>query len=333
MYQDLGSIKMKSGETLPAGVILGPDADWLERVVEFLSHKGDVWNWQNAEVLREDLGIEVRFYVAHRDGRLVSNILIAELAGAGILGHVFTRPKDRQQGSMRQLMTMQMNDFRARGGRALFLGTGFDSHPFHLYESFGFRGIEPQGGSMDFYADSKEAFAAYYFAKGAAEVQEPQWAHWPASPALFMSEAPGQIRCAPLGQFGRHSTEGSFVSLLRQEGQRRKEGRPSRTRVLQAKGSRAVVGVAAWRDHPLWPDTCVVDVYTHPNFWDRAPELLAALPLPDTGRLLAYGDAECPQKHEVLKAVGFRQVAAFPKRLAADVAGTAFVDAIEFEKP
>ena len=40
----------------------------------FLSHKGDVWNWQNAEVLREDMGIEVRFYVAHRDGRLVSVI-------------------------------------------------------------------------------------------------------------------------------------------------------------------------------------------------------------------------------------------------------------------
>jgi GNAT superfamily N-acetyltransferase len=333
MYQDFGPVKLKTGEAVQMGVVIGPDLQWQERLVKLLAHKGNDWSWQNAEVLRADLGIEARFYIVHRDGDPISNILIAELAGVGILGHVFTRPEERQKGSMGQLMARQMSDFRARGGKALFLGTGFDSHPYHMYESFGFRGIEAQSGYMEFYTTSKEDFEAQYFAKGKAEIEPLDWTHWPASPALFMADVPGRVRCAPEEMFGRGSTEGPFVPLLRDQAQRREKNLPPRAVALRSKRTRAVVGLAMWGNHPLWPDTRLVDVFCHPNFWRKGKELLAALELPPADRCIAYGDAQCPQKHRVLRALGFRKVGKFVRRLAANRAKTDFVDVIEFEKP
>ena len=34
-----------------------------------------------------------------------------------------------------------MADFRERTGRALYLGTGYNSHPFYIYHSFGFESV------------------------------------------------------------------------------------------------------------------------------------------------------------------------------------------------
>jgi GNAT superfamily N-acetyltransferase len=332
MYQDFGTLTLKTGEKMNVGAVIAPDVEWKDRLVTLLTHKGGIWNWQNAEVLGRDVGTEVRFYVVHRDGAPISNILIAEHRGVGILGHVFTRPEERKKGSMGQLMARQMDDFRARGGQALFLGTGFDSHPYHMYASFGFRGIEDKSGYMEYYSASKEEFEGHYFARGKAEVMEANWTHWPASPALFMADVPGKVRCAPLRLFGRVSTEGSFLFLLKAEAERKAAGKNSQARVLQSKRTGAVVGLAMYDGHPLWPDTCLMDVYCHPNCWRRAGEMLEALSAPPADRCVAYGDPECPAKNRVLRRAGFRKVAAFRQRIAADRAKTGFVDVIEFEK-
>jgi len=332
MYQDLGEISLKSGEKVRAGIVVAPAPEWEGRLVDLLSHKGDPWTWQTAHVLRQDVGIEVRFYLAHREGRPISNVMTVELAGVGILGHVFTRPEERRKGAMSHLLAAQMEDFRARGGRALFLGTGFDSHPYRMYERFGFRGIEPRSGYMAYYAPTREAFEAEYFAPGEAELLPVDWPHWPASAALFVGDFPGRVRCAPLRLFGRASTEGPLLPLLRGNIERRQKGQPPAGLALQANQSTAVVGLAAWGWDPLWPDTCLLDVWCHPAWWDRAAELLGALELPEADRCIAYGDSACEAKLEVLRAAGFRQIGVLPRWLAADRARSGFVDVVAFER-
>jgi GNAT superfamily N-acetyltransferase len=333
MFKDLGEITLKTGEVVQAGVAVAPDQEWAERVTGLLSHKGDLWNWQNSQVLKADCGIEARYYLAHRSGRPLANVMTAELAGVGILGHVYTVPEHRRKGAMGQLLRIQMADFRARGGRALFLGTGFDSPPYHMYESCGFRGIEPKSGQMDYYSASKDGFEAEYFAPDDADVVPVGWRHWPASPALFVGAFPGVVRCAPLRLFGRTSTEGALLSLLRDQERRRQEGQGPRAMALQSRGSTAVIGLAVWDWHPLWPDACLLDVYCHPNFWDRAGEMLDALKMPEEAdRWLAFADTTCGDKMRVLRAAGFRRRATLKNWLAADRAKTACVDAVVFEK-
>ncbi len=89
MYEELGEITLKSGERVQTGMVVAPDLEWAERIDELLAHKGEPWNWQTSQVLRSDLGIEVRFYLVHRSGRPISNVMTVEFAGVGILGMLF----------------------------------------------------------------------------------------------------------------------------------------------------------------------------------------------------------------------------------------------------
>ena len=332
MYNHVDDILLKSGESVEMGVVISPDLDWAERIEKLLHHKGDPWNWQNSEVLRSNVGIEVYFYVLHRGGTPFSNIMTAELNGVGILGHVWTNPEDRRKGAISQLMERQMEHFFERGGKALFLSTGFDSPPYYIYGKYGFRSVEEKSGYMEYYSTSKAEFWNNYFVTGETEIQKVNWPHWPSSPALFMGDFPGVVRCAPLKLVGRTSTEEAFLPLIRGERKRRAEGEKSHAKVLVNKKTTAVVGLAVWDWDFLWPGTCLVDVYCHPNFWEKAGDLFAALPLPDADRYLAYCDSTCESKQDVLKASGFRKTVTFTKRVAVDRVRSDFLDVFVMEK-
>ena len=171
MYQKLGVVKLKSGEAVEAGIVRGPDPSWAQRLVKLLWHKGDPWNWQNAQVLERDLGLDACFYVLHRDGEPFANLMTIELNGVGLFGHVWTQPADRQQGASSGLMRLQMQDFVVRGGQALFLGAGYGSVAYNMYASFGFVGIEAESGYMAYYTKPQAEFEANYFAPGPVEIQ------------------------------------------------------------------------------------------------------------------------------------------------------------------
>lgn len=332
MYESLGPIQLKNGEQVEVGLVRGPDLEWAERVERLLGHKGEIWQWQNAEVLRKELGIEERFYLLHRDGQPFANIMTATYGGVGHFGHVWTNPEDRRKGAASQLMGKQMEHFRQHRGRALFLGTGFDSPPFHIYRSHGFAGLEEKSGSMEYYAGSKEEFEAEYFGAGPVEIQDVDWRHWPASAALFLGDFPGAVRCAPLKLLARASTEGAFLHLIRGEQQLYAKGEKPRARVLFQTASQAVVGLSLWDWDPLWPSTCLVEVYCHPSFWEEGGALLADLTLPQAERYVAYSDPQCLEKGEVLAAAGFRAAGRHPRRVALDRARTRLVDVSVWEK-
>lgn len=332
MYEPIDTIRLKSGERVEAGVVKGPDLDWAERIEALLEHKGETWRWGNTMVLRERLDVDAYFYILHRGGIPFANMSTVETRGVGIFGHVYTRPEDRRNRAAMELMRMMMDHFRRRGGRALYLGTGYDSHPYHIYEAHGFAGLEPRSGYMDYYTTSRNAFEAGYFAKGTAEVAALDWRDWPASTALFAGDFPGVTRCAGMRIFGRKSTESPLLPFIRDASARRADGRCARVKVLRQGETTAVTGLAMWSSDSLWPGSCVVDVYCHPHFWDRSRELLGALALPDAERYLAYCDAGFEPKAEALSRAGFRPSVTYGRRVARDSARTGYVDVTAWEK-
>ena len=278
MYESLDQFILKTGEPVEMGVVKGPEPDWSDRLEALLVHKGSYWKWGNEQVLRHERGIDAFYYILHRDGAPFANIMTIEYRGVGILGHVYTEPEDRRKGAASALLNRLMNHFRGRGGRALYLGTGYDSPAYHIYKTYGFESVEPGSGCMACFADSDEAFHKAYFAPGPVDLKPLQWTHWPTSSPLFVGDWPGSVRCVPFRIFGRQSTEGPALSRLKTESENRDAGKPAVTSaVLEHRESSAVVGLSAWGPDPLWPQTVLVDVYCHPTFWEKAPELLEAL--------------------------------------------------------
>ena len=332
MYQGLGQVQLKSGELVERCVVTGPEPGWTSKLVHLLGHKGAPWMEQAEATLTTGLDIESHFYLLHRDGNPFANIMTTELDGVGILGHVYTVPGDRRQGAASLLFEALAADFRSRRGRALFLGTGFDTPPYHLYARFGFEAVEPGSGYMQFHAGSADAFNDVYFAPGTTVVEPLGWRHWPASTALFTGPWPGVIRCAVQGLFGRSSSENPLLQLVIDSLARQKAGDPPCGQALVRPETTAVVGFACCGAHPLWPATTLLDVYCHPEYWSRAAELLDALSPARGQRQLAYVDAACPAKAAALVAAGFQPTATLAERIDQDVARTARLDVTIYEK-
>lgn len=331
MVEDLGDVILKSGERVQATAVRGPDATWRTRITRLLGHKGDIWLWQNTELLTRETGIDTWFYVLHRAGTPFAHVMTAELAGVGIFGHVWTEPADRQQGAADRLIGRQMAHFRTRGGRALFLNTTFDSPAFHLYRRHGFAPIEHGIGAMRFTSVANELFESSFFAAGTVTIEPIGWQHWPTAPALMMAAIPGIVRCAPLGLFGRKSPEGELLPWIQQSATLSEtSGQVSVAR--NANG--AVVGLAAWAHDPMSAGVICADVFCHPRFWQHGPSLLSrTLSNAPAIRCIAYADSTCPEKHAVLTQSGFRLAAIWPHRLAIDAAAAGFADLLMFERP
>lgn len=333
MYRDLETVRLKDGTEVQAGVVVGPDTEWADRVEELLSHKGSTWRWGNEMAMRHDLGIDCLYYILHRDGEPFANMMNIEFRGVGLFGHVFTKPDERQNGAASALMPLLMDDFRSRGGQMLLLGTGYDSHPYHLYAKNGFVGLEPTSGYMAYYADSEDAFYRRWFTDGEAVVEQLTWRHWPGAIPLFSAPNPVTVRSMGMRATGRYSVEGPMIPMLEDEHVTRpKMGLGTRTAVLEIKETGAVAGLASYGRNPLWRGAWTVDLFCHPDHWDRGRELYEAMEIQPAERLLAYCDAGFEPKEKVLREVGFEPLVTYKDRVAVDHARTRYVDVTEWEK-
>jgi GNAT superfamily N-acetyltransferase len=281
--------------------VSAPDEEWTSQIAHLLGHKPASFRWANELMLRESLGIEVYFYVVAINGSCFANIKTMDFQGVGILGDVFTRPENRGRGAASHLMQAVMDDFKTRGS-ALYLGTGYDTAPYHMYAKYGFKGIEPNSGTMHYFASAD--FEEKYFAPAPATIRALDWRHYPVSPALFTASIPGVVRNLPLGLIGRRNSEGALVEFLK----KMREDVSSCGGFGLQKENGALVGLAAWDCDPAWPDVARVDVFCHPDFWHCAIQLLDATldSIPNSKRaLMAYGDTQCPQKSIVFEQAGF----------------------------
>ena len=306
-YSKLDTVTLSSGEQATIARITAPDQEWADRIVPFLGHKGRMGQWQIKETLAGSIDqLESHYYIAHIGIAPITNVATWEYCRAGILGHVFTNPDHRKKGAARAVMARQMADFRARGGRTLFLGTGFDTHPYHLYASFGFQSVYPESGFMQYYTDSQEEFEAAHYLPGATRVRGLGWHDWAGLTVLGGASALPTIRMYSTGLLGRRNFETPFIEFFYDL---RNETR-SDARVLEQVDTKSVVGlVYRTPDRRYNESVDLLDLMIHPNFADDAPSFAHAVSLRPGRKTQAYVGSDDPVRRASLEALGFRDEA------------------------
>ena len=300
MYNKLGETTLKTGEQMEVGVITAPDTPHAEEVKQFLGHKPGNYKWHIERCVTEVLdALETRFYVGKLDGRVITNIMTVEYEGVGILGHVFTLPEQRRKGACKGVMAYQMEDFQQRTDGALYLGTGYNSHPYYIYHSFGFESVFPESGFMKYYVNSD--FEERYFAFTSTEPKSVEWHDWPKVTALSGIVGWDTLRSLKWGVYGPMNMEGGFLSFKHAL---ETEDAYDDAKLLISSGGAIVGWATVSRDTRWQPATAVLDLFFHPNFADDIPAFLSAVEFPDA-KVQCYVDSGAKKKAEILEAAGF----------------------------
>ena len=299
MYQGLGDASLKDGETVEIGVFTPPvEREYRDSLHKLLGHKGWEWVWQIDLSLdgRTDT-LENRFYVARRGDALISNVCTFESKGVGLLGHVWTPPEERRKGLCTRIFEKLMDDFRARGGGLMVLGTGFDTAPYHIYERFGFRGYHPGSGLMRYSTD--DDFERKHFAPGAAKVVEPSWSAYPRID-LLAAEAEEYTKSIAWGKFHKTMLEDAWIYVMHGI----LETHNVSAALLESESTGAIVGYAWTVPDPRFPGTHLLDLYSHPNHPNGCAKLLGAMTWPGA-KVTTYVEASLDVKVQALEGAGF----------------------------
>ena len=315
MREQLDVVTLKSAETMRMLRVTAPDEEFAERLLPFLGHKGEPWERPMRLALHGDPSIAdlaTHFYIGLVGDTVVGNITHVEKLErpVGILQHVFTPLEHRRKGICTALMRACTADFVARRGRALYLGTGYDTPPYHIYRGFGFDGIG-ESGWMHWFPEAD--FEADFFAPSPARVRECTWGDWPLTHALTVSRPGWILRSVEFHIYGPLGFELEYLELRQRLTQQRIIAAPC----LEAQ-SGAVVGFATLTRQPQWNfNTLLLDFFVHDSFSDRATALLAALPDCDE-KLQCFVDEEATAKAEALRTAGFRKEATLTRQILWD---------------
>ncbi len=309
MFQPLHRVTLKTHEKMRVAALRAPAGRYAKAIRQFLGHKEPIW-LTHVDLANEGQtdALQTIYYVGLMGREIVGNVMILSDGRVGILGHVFTAPPHRRKGICQALLAAAVGDFRASGGLALSLGTGYNSPPYWLYHSFGFRGIEPDNGHMLF--ESTEGALARCFAHAAVRVEDVRWEHWAGLSLLYMQPLGDQIRSYAYGVYGPVGFEGAFLQLMAD----RARLKPQAKLLVSRAGS--VVGAAILQPDARWPGrNYTLDLFVHPAFAGAEPKLLRALSLPPKGKVLAYLDRPSTSRADALRAAGFRREATLPDQL------------------
>jgi hypothetical protein len=310
MYNQLTEAKLKTGERIEVGVIITPDEEYAEKIKPFLTHKGGGFKWHLGRSVVEPLdALETRFYVGKLNGEIITNIMIVEHRHVGILGHVFTTPAQRRKGACKSVMASQMEDFRQRSGEALYLGTGYNSHPYYIYKRFGFESVYPRSGFMKYRA--VDDFDARYFALNDVHVKDVEWHDWSKMTALTGIVEGDYLRSIAFGIYGPTNFEGGFPGFKHEL----ENGDSYHDAKLLESDAHAIVGVATVSWDLRWqPHTAVLDLFVHPDFWEASSVLLEAINLPDA-KVQCYVESTAKGKADVLENAGFHHEATLKNQI------------------
>jgi hypothetical protein len=309
MYEKLQNVTLKSGENVELGILRGPDSSELgAQVRSLLGHKEGIWLWQIEQSLTVESPAESRFYILIKQGKPIANIMAVERDGIGIFGHVYTVPEERRKGAADIIHHHQIKDFKSRGGRALYLGTGYDTHPYHLYQKYGFKGVEPKSGYMFWFAQSQESFESDVFAPAPVRHEPLGYQHWPSLPALSMMKHPARVRVLNMNIVGVRSTEGGALATLHAMSTAAPGNlAESRAWVAVSEKSNVPVAIASIAPQPRFDEEAdVVDLFCAPGFEKELPALLEKTKLSPGKKSVAYADILWPEKADALKQAGFK---------------------------
>lgn len=307
MLQPLDNVTLKTGEAAQLAVVRGPEPGDPWQVAPLLGHKGGAWNAHiEGSLAGPQDGLETRYYVARVGELAVSNVMLVEYAGAGILGHVFTVPEQRRKGLCEHVITAALGDFTARGGTRLILGTGYDSAPYWIYHRHGFRPLLPNSGFMAWQPAAD--FAARWYRADGLRAADFTWRHWPALAQLWADDWGGGLQALAWGAFGPANFEGPGVALLADCA----EGR-AHARVLE-NGDGVALALAVLTGDRRWPGVWNLDLIGHPDCDAALGQLVAALPRPG-GKLQAWLPAGATARRAGLAEAGWQHEATLAGQL------------------
>lgn len=314
MYRQLGEGRLHDGTPLELGVVEGPAPDWMDRLAPFLRHKGFDYNYHTEAALTGPLdGLQTLFYVGLVDDQPITQVTIMGARRAGILAHVYTDPAWRQRGAYRQLMAAQMADIAALGYKVLTLITGYDSVPYHIYHSFGFRSVSDGLGCMRW--EATPGAAADYMTLAETTVRPTRWDDWPGHNLAAM-EPIGAIDWLPrlpmLSMIRQGSVETPFLVFYR-----RLARWPEAQSLVLESATGAVVGWCHLAPNAATQsDAWLLDLNALPAYQERVGDLLAAVEWPAAPVLYATtardGAVRDGALSDVLTTHGFRRQATLP---------------------
>lgn len=302
MVTEYPPLRLKSDEEALLFKVIAPEPEWKERLLSRLSHKGPLWDKPMNNALEAGLeGMTMYFFQLRLGDVAVGNLTIVEALDRPIalLQHVFTDPDHRRKGICNSMMQAMVDDFRARDGRAMYLGTGYDTPPYHIYRSFGFEGIGTTGAMVWAFDDD---YPESYFPGGPVLLRPMRWGDWAPLTALYQQIDGWDLRGYCFGQFGHSSYESAFCRLQEVI----EEGKAAHATVLEDTTTGAVIGHAFIMQDEKWPGgPKVLECFVHPRYEHRTPELLSAVAAAAETRLKAYADADASGKLDALEQIGF----------------------------
>jgi len=263
-------------------------------------HKGPDWGPQVEMALTGPLDNMLSlFFVGVIDGQLACHTVVSGERRVGILGHVYTRPEDRRKGAIKILMECILAYCTPRYD-VLSLMTGFDTPPYWIYHSLGFRGITATSDEMLWQPRETEL----PFAPGLAAVRDLEWGDWSFLNLMsFQSDDDFEMPRSPLlGLKGQGHVEASFITF-----QMRRLTDPT----IQAKAlvseTGATVGWAILAPDPHWfGDVLELDVCVHTNYSGHLERLVSSMELPHS-KVVSYVTEIAGERARALMQLGFSQ--------------------------
>jgi len=313
MREELTQVRLKTGEMLKVIVVEAPDDEHAGTVLNLLSHKGELRQWQFEEDFAGRAeGMRSRYYLGFLGGRAVANISVWETGVTGNLGHVHTLEAHRRKGICKAVMAAQMEDFRRRGGQILVLGTGYDGPAYRIYHSFGFESMVPGSGAMIYLGNP--AFFSEFFAPAEVTCGAAEWRDLGTVCALMALPGGDWLRSKGARKFGPTCYEGAYVADMQEARQGRRQVRVARSATGAAVAYAVLAPDSSWGEQ-VW----LLDLFVHPAYTDCTEALLDGLDW-SPGAVHCYLDADSAVRPELLGG-GFTEMAHLPALLRRGDAG------------
>lgn len=309
MIRNVGQMDLKTGEQMDIFQVTAPEGDYGLDIVDFLHGRGpfgsdSAWfNYLHA-AWRGELAADVfvSFMVGEIAGQKVGALGYNTPEGTRDVctwGHVVTQAGQMGKGIATVLTRASIEDFRSLSNetaRAMFLNTGAEGAPRHLYEKCGMRvyGVEGGGAAMWLPMGDAATFEEdYYGNPGSVTTTELRIADMARMEAL-MSLPYWGVKSWADNVVGQGAYEGQFHRLWK----RALDGLPCRI----LRGSNDRVFGAAWMSNRH--GGCVLDVVAHPSVVDKASGMVEEVL--GTGSVRAFLSAESDDlRRRVVETAGF----------------------------
>jgi hypothetical protein len=298
MWSKIGQVLLKNGRIMEVRRVVAPDHYHESRIKSLLPQYGALWMWHLNLALSGRLDdLDACFYVGVLDGKLIGNVSTCECGPIGIVGHLFTAKKHREEGVCTALMGIAVKDFSSRGGKILI--GGFRPASRRIATKLGFKSLTPKSEVMHLELDQR--FEQNYFHVGKLWCRDLKWRDWPGVSLLFGVEEGWRIRSMKHRIFGPYDYEDYFLEDM--WGMRQGVCQP---KVLVAKNG-SVIGYAALtlKDNKrcsFW----LLDFFVHPSKVSDVGILLNALTFPP-GKVRCYVERGCCEKFDALLNRGFAE--------------------------